>query len=67
MKKFLLELFENKIFKKDNLKEFIERFFHILEVFKKVQMNSNSYKLLVNSILFVKVYNIKILKVKIIK
>lgn len=55
MKKFLLELFENKIFRKDNLEEFIKRFFQILEVFKKVQMNNNSYKFLVNSILFVKV------------
>lgn len=55
MKKFLLDLFEKNYFNSQNMKKFLESFFYILEVFKKVQMNQCSYKIIINSLLFVKV------------
>ena len=52
---FVKNLFNNKIFKQDNFDEFLNRFFIILEAFKKVQMNMKSYLILLNSIKFSKV------------
>ena len=56
MKKFILKMFEEKIYGKENFHKFLEACFQIFEVFKKAQMNTNSYKILFNSLKYAKVF-----------
>lgn len=55
MKKYMKSLFEEKKINQENFHEFIKSLFNILDSFKKVQMNVNSYKILLNTLKFAKV------------